>query len=109
MAGFRHQGMTARALWLNPASLTYLAVVVATVLFTAGDVLLNTSPDASLAGVWMFFATAPLSPVLLPLVPDSSWLAFVVVAAAALVQAAVIGAVYHAIRGRLRPAGGPAA
>ncbi|MEU5835885.1 hypothetical protein ABZ820_19735 [Streptomyces diacarni] len=101
---------TARGLLLNPASLAYLALVVAAVLFTAGVSLFDSGADASFAGVWMFFATAPVSVLLLPLVPDTGWAVALLIGLSALVQAAAIGAVYRALRGRrLTAAGGTAA
>ncbi|MGY1435682.1 SCO4225 family membrane protein [Streptomyces reniochalinae] len=101
---------TARGLLLNPASLVYLALVGVSVLLTVGVSLFGSGPDASFAGVWMFFATAPVSVLLLPLVPDSGWALALLVGLSALVQAAAIGALYRALRGRrLTAAGGTAA
>ncbi|WP_369207370.1 SCO4225 family membrane protein [Streptomyces sp. PU-14G] len=101
---------SARGLLLNPASLAYLALVVAAVLFTVGVSLFDSGPDASFAGVWMFIATAPVSVLFLPLAPDSGWALALLIGLSALAQAAVVGAVYRALRGRrLTAARGPAA
>lgn len=92
--------VSVRRLLLNPASLVYLALVAASVLFTVGVTLFAPGPDASFAGVWMFFATAPVSVVLLPVLPGEGWGMVLLLAVSALVQAAAVGAVYGALRGR---------
>ncbi|MGW7514444.1 SCO4225 family membrane protein [Streptomyces sp. NPDC054796] len=57
------------------------------------------SPDASLAGVWPVFATAPVSLVLLVL-PDHASMLFVAVGLGALVNAVFIGWCVRALSGR---------
>jgi len=89
----------------NPVALGYLGLVAAAGLFAAGDALLAGHPDASLSAVWVLALTMPAS---LPfLAAGSPWLLAPGLALAALVQAAVLGAVYRRLtrRGR-RPVNG---
>ncbi|MFM9614396.1 SCO4225 family membrane protein [Streptomyces niveiscabiei] len=87
-----------RQWFVNPAALGYLALVVAVLGWIAVDALFVTHEDASMAGVWAFVVTGPVSWIFLML-PEPLVLAGVVVGA--VVQAGVIGALYRAAtRGR---------
>ncbi|MFG1665807.1 SCO4225 family membrane protein [Streptomyces sp. Y7] len=83
---------------LNPAALGYLALVVAVAVWTGVDALLVEQQDASLAGIWVFFVTGPTSWLFLMLPGVLPWAGVVV---GALLQAAVLGAAYHRLAGRL--------
>lgn len=89
----------ARLTFGNLASRIYLGVVAVAITFGVVDTLFVDHADASLAAVWMFFATMPTSLVILPRaeVPAGVLLALVVVAG--LVQATVIGLIHRALRG----------
>ncbi|WP_019547529.1 SCO4225 family membrane protein [Streptomyces sulphureus] len=79
-------------MWANPAGLAYLALVAAAALFAAVDAVWVPHADASFAGVWVLFATAPASLLVLGL--DGPW--FVTgLALAALAQAALLGGAYR--------------
>ncbi|MFD9754120.1 SCO4225 family membrane protein [[Kitasatospora] papulosa] len=82
---------------LNPVALGYLAAVAAVGVWVVLDALLVERADASLAGVWLFIATAPTS-MLFTALPGS--LAFAGVAVGAVVQALALGAAYRRLRGR---------
>ncbi|XQE82841.1 SCO4225 family membrane protein [Streptomyces microflavus] len=71
----------------SPAAVGYLAVVV----WLGTDVALTDSLDGSMAGVWLFFLTAPASLLFVAL----PWAGVVV---GALVQAVALGAAYHGVR-----------
>ncbi|MGJ5892258.1 hypothetical protein DF268_14560 [Streptomyces sp. V2] len=87
-----------RQWFVNPAALGYLALVAAVLGWIAVDALFVTHEDASMAGVWAFVVTGPVSWIFLML-PEPLVLAGVVVGA--VVQAGVIGALYRAAtRGR---------
>lgn len=82
----------------SAVSLVYLGVVAAAMVLTVADSAFVDHPDASMSGVWMLLFTLPT--VLLPLMTGVGGpLLLVAVAAAALVQATVLGLVYHALRG----------
>ncbi|WP_016908204.1 SCO4225 family membrane protein [Streptomyces xiaopingdaonensis] len=76
----------------NPAGLAYLALVAAAALFATVDAVWVPHADASFAGVWVLFATAPASLLVLGL--DGPWFAAGIVLAA-LVQAALLGGAYR--------------
>ncbi|MEV7872557.1 hypothetical protein AB0P17_42095 [Streptomyces sp. NPDC088124] len=82
---------------LNPAALAYLALVTAVGLWIAVDTLFIEHADASLAGVWAFFVTAPTS-LLFVTVPDP--LAWFGIPFGAVVQAVALGALYRWVTGR---------
>jgi hypothetical protein len=96
-------GTTARRLWINPAALTYLGVVLAAVAFAVGVGLFAQGPDASFAGIWMYVTTAPVSFLFLLVDTESTLFGVLTLVLSALVQSALVGALYRAIRGR-RPA-----
>ncbi|ESP97743.1 SCO4225 family membrane protein [Streptomyces sp. ZG43] len=99
-AAQRSAGTTFRRSLLNPAALGYLAVVAAVWAWIGVDTLLvSHSGDASMAGVWGFFVTAPTS-FLFVLLPGP--LPLVGVAVGALVQALALGAAYRWATGRPR-------
>ncbi|MFB6935813.1 SCO4225 family membrane protein [Streptomyces chartreusis] len=83
---------------VNPAALAYLALVVAVLVRTGVDALFVEHQDASLAGIWAFVVTGPTSWLFLMLPGGLPWAGVVV---GALVQAAVLGAAYHRLSGRL--------
>lgn len=75
----------------NWASRIYLAVAFALLIWAVADLTLVTHEDASFAAVVPFLVTAPTSMVAL-LVPDgAAWAFFLVIAVAAVVNAALIG------------------
>ncbi|MBK3584665.1 hypothetical protein JHN49_13350 [Streptomyces sp. MBT57] len=77
----------------SPVAVGYLAVVV----WVGWDVALTSSLDGSMAGVWLFFLTAPTSFLFVALPGALPWAGVVV---GALVQAAAIGAAHHWVRAR---------
>ncbi|MFZ3571279.1 SCO4225 family membrane protein [Streptomyces sp. BH097] len=85
----------------NPASAVYLGLVGATMVFEA--VVLLTSPDPGMVGVWSFFVTAPTSLVAISFIPEAPFGVLVAaVAVSALVQSLALGVTYDGLRGRLR-------
>lgn len=96
-------GKTARRLWVNPAALAYLGLVLAAVAFAVGVSLFAQGPDASFAGIWMYVTTAPVSFLFLLVNTESTWFDVLSIALSALIQSALIGALYRTIRGK-RPA-----
>lgn len=90
----------------NAASLSYLGLVVASVVFAVVDAALVSHPDASMAGVWTVLLTFPT--VFLPLaaesfIPGSEVSGALLVASvpvAALAQAAMIGLLARSLRHR---------
>ncbi|MER5215719.1 hypothetical protein ABT063_35650 [Streptomyces sp. NPDC002838] len=85
----------------NWLSRCYLAAVVLASGFTLYDDLFVTHADASLAGVWPLFLTAPLS-LLFVALPESlstGALFYAEIALAALVNAVALGALARTIRG----------
>ncbi|MGW8944900.1 SCO4225 family membrane protein [Streptomyces koyangensis] len=95
----RSAGTTFRRSLLNPVALGYLAVVAAVWVWIGVDTLFVTHVDASMAGVWGFFVTAPTSFLFVSL---PGLLPFVGVAAGALLQALALGAAYRWVTGRPR-------
>ncbi|MFI1050531.1 SCO4225 family membrane protein [Streptomyces griseoruber] len=83
----------------TPAALGYLFLVGALAAWVAVDTLFISHADASFAGMWLFFATAPTS--LLFLVVPSQF-ALIGVSIGAVVQAALLGAAYQGLT-RTRP------
>ncbi|MFE2115781.1 SCO4225 family membrane protein [Streptomyces microflavus] len=77
----------------SPVAVGYLAVVV----WVGWDVALTSSLDGSMAGVWLFFLTAPTSFLFVALPGALPWAGVVV---GALAQAAAIGAAHHWVRAR---------
>lgn len=80
----------------------YLLLVFATFAFVAVDAAFVEHPDASLAGVWLYLVTVPLSLVGILAVPDATGplattVLLAVPAASALVQAVGL---WLALRGR---------
>ncbi|MFD3969787.1 SCO4225 family membrane protein [Streptomyces cyaneofuscatus] len=75
----------------SPAAVGYLAVVV----WLGTDIALTASSDGSMAGVWLFFLTAPTSFLFVALPGALPWAGVVV---GALVQAVALGAAHHGIR-----------
>lgn len=90
----------------NAASLSYLGLVVASVVFSVIDAAFVSHPDASMAGVWTVLLTFPT--VFLPFaawsfIPggEAPWALIVAsVPVAALAQAAMIGALVRSVRQR---------
>ncbi|PAZ13864.1 hypothetical protein CLM62_20430 [Streptomyces sp. SA15] len=85
----------------NWLSRCYLAAVVLASGFALYDDLFVTHADASLAGVWPLFLTAPLS-LLFVALPESlstGALFYAEIALAALVNAVALGALARTIRG----------
>lgn len=90
----------------NPASAIYLGLVGATVGFEA--VVLLTSTDPGMVGVWSFFVTAPTSLMMVWGI-DAIWgldapigLLGAAIAVSALLQSLALGATLEALRGRPR-------
>ncbi|MFC4500845.1 MULTISPECIES: SCO4225 family membrane protein [Streptomyces] len=83
----------------TPVALGYLALVAAVAGWVAVDTLLVTHADASFAGVWLFFVTAPTS-LLFAAAPGA--LAWIGVPIGAVVQAALLGAAYRGLTGTRR-------
>ncbi|EFG65731.1 SCO4225 family membrane protein [Streptomyces sp. SPB074] len=79
---------TARRLLLRPLPLAYLALVAAVVCWVLADHYLVAHADASMAGVWIFFSTAPVSMIFAGLPAARFWAGPVV---GALVNALVLG------------------
>ncbi|MFJ8616400.1 hypothetical protein EES45_05510 [Streptomyces sp. ADI97-07] len=77
----------------SPVAVGYLAVVV----WVGTDVALTSSLDGNMAGVWLFFLTAPTSFLFVVLPGSLPWAGVVI---GALVQAAALGAAYHWVRAR---------
>lgn len=87
--------------FLNPLALGYLLVVAAVLGWVGVDALFVEHADASLAAVWAFLVTAPASLLFVMLPGALAWAGIVV---GAVVNAAVLGAVYRSITDRrLRP------
>ncbi|NNN37232.1 hypothetical protein HLK59_44235 [Streptomyces sp. S3(2020)] len=82
---------------VNPVALGYLALVAAVVGWVGVDALFVEHADASLAGVWAFLVTAPTSLLFVMLPGALAWSGVVV---GAVVNAAVLGAVYRKFGGR---------
>lgn len=82
---------------VNPAALGYLAVVATVGVWVGVDALFVEHADASLAGVWLFIATAPTSFLFLAL-PGA--LPFIGIAVGAVTQAFALGAAYRWFRHR---------
>ncbi|MFD8957440.1 SCO4225 family membrane protein [Streptomyces anulatus] len=76
---------------MSPAAVTYLAVVV----WVGTDVALTDSLDGSMAGVWLFFLTAPTSFLFVALPGALPWAGVLV---GAFVQAVALGAGHHGVR-----------
>lgn len=76
---------------MSPAAVGYLAVVV----WMGTDVTLTDSLDGSMAGVWLFFLTAPASFLFVALPGALPWAGVVV---GALVQAVALGAAHQGLR-----------
>ncbi|MFE4526122.1 SCO4225 family membrane protein [Streptomyces anulatus] len=76
---------------MSPAAVTYLAVVV----WVGTDVALTDSLDGSMAGVWLFFLTAPTSFLFVALPGALPWAGVLV---GAFVQAVALGAAHHGVR-----------
>jgi hypothetical protein len=88
----------------TPVALGYLALVAAVVVWVGVDTLFVEHADASLAGVWAFLVTAPVS-LLFVMLPGP--LPFIGIAVGAVLQAAVLGALYRRFSGRLTHRTGP--
>ncbi|MDQ0762671.1 hypothetical protein QF027_005306 [Streptomyces canus] len=84
----------------NPLALGYLLLVAAVLCWVGVDALFVEHADASLAGVWAFLVTAPAS-LLFVMLPEA-W-AWAGIALGAVVNAAVLGAAYRSVTGRLHP------
>lgn len=84
---------------LNPAALAYLALVAAVCVWVGVDHLFVDHADATFSGVWAFFATAPTSLLALALSGPLLWVG---IGVAAVIQAAVLGAVYRRLTQRPR-------
>ncbi|MDK1474733.1 hypothetical protein QNO07_15100 [Streptomyces sp. 549] len=96
-----------RSVLVNPVSLGYLALAGAAVLFAAGDALLGSHEDASMAGVWVMLVAAPTVFVLLftenlfwEAGEGPTWFLLLVIAVSALIQAVLLGACLRAFRRR---------
>ncbi|MEV7426912.1 hypothetical protein [Streptomyces sp. NPDC091212] len=86
---------------VNPAALGYLAVVVAVCAWVAGVTLFVEHDDASFAGVWAFFVTAPTSFLFVGFTDRlPEWVPLVGIPVGAFVQAFALGAVYRGLTGR---------
>ena len=70
MPAQRRLRTTTRFLVGNWPARVYLALVLGTVVYAVLAGSIGDRPDASLAGVWPFLATAPTSVALIGLVPD---------------------------------------
>ncbi|WP_097922348.1 SCO4225 family membrane protein [Streptomyces sp. wa1063] len=92
-ASSRTLSRSLRRYLMSPAAVGYLAVVV----WVGTDFVLTDRVDGSLAGVWLFFLTAPTS-LLFAALPGA--LPHVGVVVGAFVQAAALGAAYHWARAR---------
>ncbi|MFJ4437759.1 SCO4225 family membrane protein [Streptomyces sp. NPDC088923] len=90
---------TARRLLLRPLPLAYLALVAAVVCWVLADHYLVAHADASMAGVWIFFSTAPVSLAFAALPTALFWIGPVV---GALVNALVLGVLAERFGGRGR-------
>lgn len=96
----------ARLTFGNAASLSYLGLVAASVVFVVIDAAFVSHPDASMAGVWPVLLTFPT--VFLPIAAESlipggdlsAALLLASVPVAALVQAAMLGWFVRALRHR---------
>ncbi|MEU5592964.1 hypothetical protein [Streptomyces sp. NPDC020298] len=88
---------TVRHCLFNPAAVGYLTVVAAVLIWVGADTLFVEHQDASLAGVRAFVVTAPTSWLFLFLPGPLLWTGVVV---GALVQAAVLGALYRRLSAR---------
>ncbi|MCX4448083.1 SCO4225 family membrane protein [Streptomyces sp. NPDC087866] len=95
-----------RLTFANPVSAVYLGIVGASVV---SEVLVATFGDPGIVGIWPFLLTAPASLLFTMLGVDvwgttevSYWYVTAGIAACALVQAFVLGALAETLRGRLR-------
>ncbi|MET8554174.1 hypothetical protein ABZV64_04280 [Streptomyces sp. NPDC004959] len=88
---------TARRLLLRPLPLGYLTLVAAVVCWVIADHYLVEHADASMAGVWIFFSTAPVSMLFAALPTPLFWAGPVV---GALVNALVLGVLAERLGGR---------
>ncbi|WP_433343682.1 SCO4225 family membrane protein [Streptomyces sp. CA-253872] len=96
---------TARRLLLRPLPLGYLALVAAVVCWVLADHYLVAHADASMAGVWIFFSTAPVSMMFAALPAPLFWAGPVV---GALVNALVLGVAAERFGGGHRSQSRPA-
>ncbi|MFI6701268.1 SCO4225 family membrane protein [Streptomyces sp. NPDC050509] len=88
----RSLSATFRHYLLNPLALGYLAVVAAVLVWVAVDGLFVEHQDASFAGVWTFFVTAPTSLLFVTIPGPLAWIGVVF---GAVVQAVALGAAYQ--------------
>src|SRR4051812_8807312 len=95
---------TVRHCLLNPVALGYLVTVAAVLCWVGVDLLFVERQDAGFAGVWAFVVTGPTSWLFLALPGVLPCVGGVV---GALFQAAVLGAAYRRVSGRLHHRTGP--
>ncbi|HET6636950.1 MAG TPA: hypothetical protein VFH77_18205 [Streptomyces sp.] len=81
----------------NWVSRGYLIVFAALLIWVVLDKLVVSHPDASFAGVWLFFWTLPTSLVLLPVPGLEGWPLLVCLALVALVNATLLGLLVRAL------------
>ena len=97
----RRRGWAGKALSAisdNWISRSYLSVCAVLVIWAAVDAAFVTHGDASLAGVWPAFATAPTSLLLLSLPGMDGPLLLIGISAAAFVNASVLGLLVRSVR-----------
>ncbi|WP_225629452.1 SCO4225 family membrane protein [Streptomyces werraensis] len=85
---------TLRQYLLHPVALGYLALVAAVGVWVGVDTLFVEHADASLAGSWLFFVTAPTSFLFVALPGALPWIGVLV---GALLQALVFSAAYRRV------------
>ncbi|WP_327180408.1 hypothetical protein OG599_35080 (plasmid) [Streptomyces sp. NBC_01335] len=96
-----------RLTFANPASVVYLGLVGASVMFEVVAALVS---DPGIVGIWPFLLTAPCSLLAAGAVDAiggthaSVWYLVAGVAISALVQSFALGALVETLRGRLRAA-----
>jgi uncharacterized protein (DUF2062 family) len=96
---------SARRLLLRPLPLGYLTLVAAVVCWVLADHYVVAHADASMAGVWIFFSTAPASMAFAALGTPLFWAGPVV---GALVNALVLGVLAKRFGGHGRSRSRPA-
>ncbi|MER6996126.1 hypothetical protein [Streptomyces sp. NPDC000410] len=93
-----HLSRIARLTFANPASLIYLALIAAAVLFATYDTLFVHHEDASFAWLAPMLLTAPTSFALVAGAPDADWFPYLALLLSALIQSFALGCFFQLLR-----------